>query len=851
MATQKDYNEEAAIVENSLQHIRQQTIQMRKCLDSKNKLMNALKHASNILSELRTVNLPPKNYYELYIATYDSLEYLGNYLKETQAAHLSNLYELVQYAGNIVPRLYLMITVGTVYMSLPDAPIKEILKDMIEMCRGVQHPIRGLFLRYYLSQRTKNMLLNPSEKSNAALIDCVQFIITNFVEMNKLWVRLQHQGHSKERKKRYQERKELQILVGSNLVRLSQLEQIDKDYYKEKILPAILEQIIQSRDALAQEYLFDVIIQVFPDEFHFYTLQELLDATVQLIPQVSLKKILLTLLDRLTSYVDRESIQANISTLKVTEEVENSQILEKEESSEETDVGKIEGSKVEQQAEVNENSPANSANSKDRLFEIFYNHFTKISQLRPDLTIDELTAIYSGFMQLSLSYYPNNSINVDLILKETLQRFNEAKGTPEFSNGETESNLKKLLLLPLNFNNKLSLNLLLNLENYQLLLAAQPLKISIVIAKDILNTLISNEFKLTSQEEVEKIYDILLFLIKENNMVSTAEELLDDKSGTNETNENLAKLFHLIYNDDVEIHSKLLTIALNYININKKQLIKGSYPTLIFVYFKLARRTYNTLCKLSRKSKKPNTNIQAVESLTKLFELEIKKTLTKITRLIDDLYNQGELETSIKLLIASSELTNYMKNNVFTNDLFIKIFSIYEELVNSKLQYQLIMQLISNLIMFKDNFHSGTESDKENYYSVITKTVIYSARLLKKEDQCRAVFSASHLWFGTDDEENNKKVLECLQKALRIADSCIESNVTVELFIEILNQCVYYYVHGNLISAKYINNLIELIEGNIGSLAPEDQTPVFHLKRTLEYINKQKELDLRFQLIRA
>lgn len=27
-------------------------------------------------------------------------------------------------------------------MSIPDAPVKEIMKDMMEMARGVQHPIR-------------------------------------------------------------------------------------------------------------------------------------------------------------------------------------------------------------------------------------------------------------------------------------------------------------------------------------------------------------------------------------------------------------------------------------------------------------------------------------------------------------------------------------------------------------------------------------------------------------------------------------------------------------------------------------------------------------------------------------
>ena len=95
------------------------------------------------------------------MAVFDALRHLSNYLYEAHTAgrhHLADLYELVQYAGNIVPRLYLMISVGSVYMSIPDAPVKEIMKDMMEMSRGVLHPIRGLFLRHYLSGQTRDHL---------------------------------------------------------------------------------------------------------------------------------------------------------------------------------------------------------------------------------------------------------------------------------------------------------------------------------------------------------------------------------------------------------------------------------------------------------------------------------------------------------------------------------------------------------------------------------------------------------------------------------------------------------------------------------------------------------------------
>jgi hypothetical protein len=80
--------------------------------------------------------------------------------------------------------------------------------------------------------------------------------------MNKLWVRLQHQGPSKEKEKREQERKDLRLLVGSNLVRLSQLQSLDSFTYKQQVLPSILEEVVSCKDLIAQEYLMEIIIQV-------------------------------------------------------------------------------------------------------------------------------------------------------------------------------------------------------------------------------------------------------------------------------------------------------------------------------------------------------------------------------------------------------------------------------------------------------------------------------------------------------------------------------------------------------------------------------------------------------------
>lgn len=63
---------------------------------------------------------------------------------------------------------YLLITVGLVYIKTNSCLKRDILKDLVEMCRGVQHPLRGLFLRNYLLQCTRNVLPDVMEAADEA-----------------------------------------------------------------------------------------------------------------------------------------------------------------------------------------------------------------------------------------------------------------------------------------------------------------------------------------------------------------------------------------------------------------------------------------------------------------------------------------------------------------------------------------------------------------------------------------------------------------------------------------------------------------------------------------------------------
>lgn len=260
-----------------------------------------------MLLELRTGLLTPRNYYALYNDVTMQLFEFESFVADVHEAGtpLEELYSLVQAcSGNVVPRLYLLITTGAVYIKSKEISANQILKDLVEMAKGVQHPMRGLFVRYYLSHMTKDKLPDIGtdyETVGGTIEDAIDFVLQNFVEMNKLWVRMQHQRkREKSQAKRETERQALKSVVGTNLMRLAKMNGLDIEMYQTTVLPRLLEQITNCKDKIAQEYLMDCMVQVFPDSFHLATLEDFLLTCTQLKPEVDVADIIKNLMRRLS-----------------------------------------------------------------------------------------------------------------------------------------------------------------------------------------------------------------------------------------------------------------------------------------------------------------------------------------------------------------------------------------------------------------------------------------------------------------------------------------------------------------------------------------------------------------------
>lgn len=71
------------------------------------------------------------------------------------------LYEEVQYTASFIPRLYLMILAASCCIRMKVIPAKKLIYDTLEMCKGIQHPMRGLFLRNFFICQMKDKFPYP------------------------------------------------------------------------------------------------------------------------------------------------------------------------------------------------------------------------------------------------------------------------------------------------------------------------------------------------------------------------------------------------------------------------------------------------------------------------------------------------------------------------------------------------------------------------------------------------------------------------------------------------------------------------------------------------------------------
>ncbi|KAL6295547.1 hypothetical protein ACE6H2_003689 [Prunus campanulata] len=782
---------------------------MHRALDANN-LRDALKYSALMLSELRTSRLSPHKYYDLYMRAFDELRKLEMFFKDESRHGVSiiDLYELVQHAGNILPRLYLLCTVGSVYIKSKEAPAKDVLKDLVEMCRAVQHPMRGLFLRSYLSQVSRDKLPDiGSEYEGDAdtVMDAVDFVLQNFTEMNKLWVRMQYQvcstsmcygacesfilfgdlelrpsvglsglqGPGRVREKHEKERSELRDLVGKNLHVLSQIEGVELELYKDNVLPRVLEQVINCKDELAQYYLMDCIIQVFPDEYHLQTLETLLAAFPQLQPTVDIKTVLSQLMERLSNYAASS-----------------------------TDV-------LPEFLQVEAFSKLSSA-------------IGRVIEAQIDMPIVGSISLYVSLLTFTLRVHPDRLDYVDQVLGACVKKLS---GTTKLEDNRAIKQVVVLLSAPLEKYDDIVTAL--TLSNYPRVMDHLDNGTNKVMAVVIIQSIMKNNSCISTADKVEVLFELIKGLIKDLDCTS-AEELDEEDFG--EEQNSVARLIHMLYNDDPEEMLKILCTVKKHIMSGGPKRLPFTVPPLILSALKLVRRLQG----------------QDGEVVGEEMPATPKKIFQILNQTIEALFSVPSPELALRLYLECAEAANDCDLEPVAYEFFTQAFVLYEEEVaDSKAQVTAIHLIIGTL-------QRMNVFGVENRDTLTHKATGYSAKLLKKPDQCRAVYACSHL-FWVDDQDGVKdgeRVLLCLKRALRIANAAQQmasvtrgSSGPVTLFVEILNKYLYFFEKGNpQITSAAIQGLVELIKTEMQSDSTNvSPAPDAFFSSTLRYIQFQKQ----------
>lgn len=415
---------------------------------------------------------------------------------------------------------------------------------------------------------------------------------------------------------------------------------------------------------------------------------------------------------------------------------------------------------------------------------------------------------------LSLSCYPDRLEYVDQILSYATVKLRDFQQSPDLHAPQTTANLLALLLAPIL--SYVSVLTVLAIPSYIPLLAAQPYTTRASIGHAVVSSVLKNSTQIETTSDVAGVLGLCSVLVRDQKDTSAGQPRHQrqpvDLREMAEEQGWVARMVHLFRSDDLKTQYELLQTAHKLLAEGGER-IRWTFPPLIASSIQLARR------------------FKTRQAEEEDWETRVSSLFKFIHRLISILYNKVEApETCLRLFLLAGQVADDCGLEELAYEFFVQAFVIYEESISeSRAQLQAITGIISAL-------QSSRVFGPDNYDTLITKAALHGSKLLKKSHQATAVLYASHMWWQTDEGRDRasskpplrdgKRVLECLQKSLRIATGCIDELTSVQLYVDALDRYIYYFDQGvEAVTPKYINSLVELITSNIDAVHSTDVHP--------------------------
>ena len=791
------------ILDEALLIVKSQGYQMKVAIEN-NKLRNSLKFAKAMLDTLKSTTLSPTKYYQLFLSIFDEMQYIFNYFREEarRGRRMKDLYDTVQQCENIIPRLFLLICVASSYIETGQTNATDIIFDLFNLIKGVQNPLRGLFCRYFFLKMIKDRLPdkgNEYEKPGASPDDTVKFILNNLEEMNGLWIRITKNNsiiggeEDTDIASSLKEREQLKILIGENITRLSSLNCVNVEVYQKKVLPKIIEILLESKDALSQQYLLECVVHAFPDEHNIACMNMLLDTCSKLQSNVDVKSIFISLMQKLAKYVENSKDEKNI------------------------------------------------IDSTQKIFNIVKGNINKImNESNTNMDVNKLIELQVAFLNFTIKCCPEKERldSVNNILVDCVNLL--SKNKTEIISNDTIKLIGRLLSVPLESNMSIfSMGTFPELMRY--LDYASRATLSLRIIDSLVSE--SSTVKLDNSERVSSLMDFIRPLLEDSPDAGEYDQYQFEYEQA-----SVCKLLFIITTHDPQNMYDILNVLKNTFIKGGTKRQKFTLAALVNAYLTLAYKISYALNKIN--GVEDNRKEKIHEDFVNYYNLRSLDTNEQIHKFMRRIYSQvNDTISIIENDFSDQALKLYLSLAIQINDIKIDK-NLYEEICynalssaiqifnKGKIKDDIKVDLINQVIGTVLNI---TILSRDNLVAITSNIVQVSQSLLKRSDQSLAILNCTHLYYKTLVADSNK-IIDCLNKAKKFADYAMTNPKNAILFIKIINKYLFFIEKSendesiDFINPETINDLIELVKNHIQSMKIENKDAEF-LPIIEEYYN--------------
>ena len=789
--------DEKNIYEKLFNHIKMISLKLQNSID-RNDIRQVLKFSVDILSTLKTDFKSISLYTQLFSTVIEELSPTKNYFIEeiNRGRRVKEFFEAVQQCITVIPRLYLTIIVGNIYVENCKEEKKIIFDDILKMLTNAQSPLRGYMVRYFF---LKNFDKN---------LDDIDILLNNLKEMNKLWIRI---GHLKYYfgSDGIKARNELKEMIGENLIKLAKISNLDNNTYKNKILLPILKIIIECEDYLSQEFFLLELINLFPDELNIKNIDIIITSLGQMKEKVDIKEIFIKIMEKLGNFNSQEKLK----------DIKSNEIFEK-----------LNGS-IEKIIQELQNDDDNNDILKVIELEVSYMKFIINfgNYEEQNIKIKNINKIITKCYELISKACDGRNLSEEgtKIIFNLLQAVLDSP----FSIFKCKNFPDLMSFLNDNYKNQLSLNILESLVNkYNLGMIDSKNKMESIV--EFISPMIDIEDNKGSDYLLDKALNKISKLVfmpsskepfEQIEMLQMLKQLLIDSTDENEEELKNKKLILYLTN---YINALLLigySIIESYINsnINEENKVKKT-------------KIQKDFC---NKYKMDKFDIKNPELFSEFYQVLIKEIISSLSSLSNissnmtfKLYCQSILllnkvaysfinTKSIKE--ESKENNDKINNKIYEENIISiinKIISLFTEgKIDIKNKYEYTTYLIGCLSIIKI-------LDKENFIKFSEKIIKISDKIPKKNEQCLSYINCTKLYFNEINKDLNK-ISDLLKKAKKTAVFAMTNPENAILFIYILNEYLRYdgliEEFDKTVKIEDVNEIIEAINNYLMSLKSE------------------------------